>query len=95
VNGHVPDDYLNVNLFGYNDASPGCLAQSQLCSRIFDKVPGLQGVALLHDNFVLRGWANFPTMLPAAVLTYASFVGEYSVPLLSTHPYYDPRAYEQ
>jgi RHS repeat-associated protein len=95
ANGHVPGDYLNVNLFGYNDASAGCFAQSQLCSRIFDKVPGLQGVSLLHDNFVLRGWANFPTMLPAAVLTYASFVGEYSTPLLSTHPYYDPRAYQQ
>jgi len=80
-----------VNLFGTNTAGGGCFAQSHLCSRIFDKVPGMQGVSLLHDNFIARGWVNVPTMLPAAVLTFGAFVGEYSAPLLSTHPYYNPR----
>jgi hypothetical protein len=93
--GHVPDDYVDKNLFGFNEGQDSCWAQSQLCSRIFDKIPGLQGVSLLHDNWMLRGWLNFPTMLPAALLTYASFVGEYSVPLLNTHPHYDPNAYNQ
>jgi hypothetical protein len=27
-------------------------------------------------------------------VTFGAFVGEYSAPLLSTHPYYDPRAYQ-
>ncbi|MFL6604826.1 MAG: hypothetical protein ACJ8R9_26305 [Steroidobacteraceae bacterium] len=52
-------------------------------------------MSLLHDNWIARGWSNFPTMIPAAVLTAGAFVGESSVPLLSAHPYYDPRAYKQ
>jgi hypothetical protein len=89
---HVPADYVDVNLFGTNQGGTGCFAQSQLCSRILDKVPGFQGIALLHDNVVASRagqlW-NFGTMLPSAILTYAAFVGEYGVPRVLTTPYYN------
>jgi hypothetical protein len=95
-NRHVPADFQHANLFGFDDASTGCFSQSQWCSRIFDKVPGLQGVALLHDNwmFKLADPMNFPSMLPAAALTYAAFAGQYSGPLLAIRPNYDPREYD-
>jgi RHS repeat-associated protein len=94
--GHVPVDFQQVNLFGLDNGSTGCFAQSELCSRIFDKVPGLQAVALVHDNWMwhLVDPLNYPTMLPAAALTYAAFAGQYSGPLMAAHPYYNPRDYD-
>lgn len=87
VDGAVPKDYWYKNLFGFNSQGGSCFDQSAACSAFFDKVPGLNAVALLHDNWMIRisgtTFANFATMLPAAALTYSAFVGEYYVPLLN------------
>jgi hypothetical protein len=85
--GNVPEDYWDKNLFGFNIQDGNCFDQSAPCSNLFDKVPGLNAVALLHDNWMISisgsTFANFATMLPAAALTYSAFVGEYYVPLLN------------
>jgi hypothetical protein len=68
--------------------------QSQLCSRIADKIPGFQGIALVHDTIMgdsLSPFWNFGTMPPAAALTYASFIGEWGVPVTLMRPFYNQR----
>ncbi len=84
VNGEVPQSYWDKNVFGYNSLGGGCY-QSSLCSQILDKIPGLNAVALLHDNWMISisgsTFANFATMLPAAALTYSALASEYLVPL--------------
>ncbi len=92
----VPDDYVTINIFGTNEGGTGCLAQSQLCSRILDKFPLFQAIALAHDNLigssvdhVAPWWFNYPTMLPVAVLTYGAFLNTYGVPRSLTGPYYN------
>jgi RHS repeat-associated protein len=87
VDGYVPEDYWDANLFGNNSLTGSCFDQSAGCSRFFDKVPGLNAVALLHDSWVAQGSWNWTTMLPAAALTYSAFAGEYAVPLLSYRPH--------
>jgi RHS repeat-associated protein len=85
----VPRSFWDVNTFGFNRWLTGdgslsdCFTQSGACSQIFDKVPGLQGVSQLHDswmNFFVGnsiGGLNFPTMLPAAAITYGALLDQY------------------
>lgn len=93
-NGHVPADFQDMNLFGNDQGGTACFAQSQLCSRIADKIPGFQGISLLHDTIVgdsVSQFWNFGTMLPAAAWTYASFIGQWGVPVTMMRPFYNQR----
>ncbi len=88
----VPEEFWDVNTFGYNQLLKGdgswtdCFTQSGACSRFFDKIPGLQATSQLHDFFqnlsMSHGinWLNFPSMLPAAAISYAALLSQYYVP---------------
>jgi RHS repeat-associated protein len=85
----VPPPFWNVNTFGFNAALTGngsltdCFTQSGACSSFFDKIPGLQAISQLHDAWtnyftaqLVKG-LNFPTMLPAAVISYGALLDQY------------------
>jgi len=95
VDGRVPEDYYNVNTFGNNLPLTGgdgdCFYQSGACSMVLDKVPGLQAVSQLHDNWMINlpSSFNFITMPFAAGLSYGALVGGsyYLLPFLNTRHY--------
>ena len=79
----LPESAKTQNLIGLNEGPNGqmfhdCLIQSGACSRVLNRIPGLNAFAQFHDiifrpSFIdipQSNWTNIPTMLPSLALTY-------------------------
>lgn len=69
-----------MNVVGDNDLTSFC-RQGSGCSQALNLIPGVNATAGLHDYWFNSGemqkslLTNFPSMLPAAAISYGAIVG--------------------